>query len=1138
MTNTGFTLFRIPVSAIALTAFFVSGCGIAYRTHTFDYAPRPEGTAERTHFRVVPMGETGEYGTLLGLIDNGLSGQNTDLPAVPVGIRVDSERKRETCGTALCLLTLLVWPGIYDKDTLYDLSFSFPSETVDAHERWTERAILSWFVLPAGFCIVPFRNPMEVEDDREELVAEAFLSTLTEERYRASVDVMRSNAVADVLAGRGVSTPDLALFHDVSDPALLWNMARAASQPFVGIFALDRLPDDADWLRLCREAATEPVRKRAFERLRDPKDFVALLAPGLPGDVRTAAVGRISDEDVLVPLVLNDDMPALRRLALRRIRDEGSLESFVRNGTLTDGLRLEALERIGDKGRLEAFARDGELPEVLRLEALERLPARQWLAVSRETLTPRLRIRAGLPDLADADLRAEAEALRAVCASGAGVGPFFTGMDALDAALAARAAFPGKRVSVAESSGTVAVTVDGRRIAVANADSGRVYELTLSRDLVFALTGTDEDEAAAAALRDGFGGLARKRNGTADLSQSVWSADLPSGATVRFVSAVTLSDPDAENRLRQAVERAEELLRIEQSMDQARDNFDQFLGTETRRDPRSVEEDRATRNRFIRHRDEAKAQLDAFLGAKRDLSSGTGLSVRDARFADDGAEPWSPGSQNPNVRAPELPPEPEPEPEPEPVPESGTKAEAAVAAPAGPKASGETKTIRIGTSTLGLTGLARYTEEGAREVLLDLVRIPSGLWFGKTEITQYQWDAVMGNNPSQIPGGDLPVDTVSWDDCRVFLMRLNALPAVCEAGLTFRLPTQEEWEEACRAGSKGDFGLLANGREGTPEEMAWHLPDDVLMSLRDPMDPNEILQATGGPHPVGTKKPNAWGLYDMHGNVWEWTSTVIMECAYFRGGAWNEQAGMCDAVLRDGKATDFARYNLGFRVCAEGAAERDARNRANEGVVEGLIRDMVRIPGKNYWMGKFEVSQAQWTAVMGSNPAAMLSDNPDKPITMVSFEDCQRFLNRLNALPAVRESGFTFRLPTANEWAFACRGGSDSDRVRLADGTDVTDRDLGRIAWYSGSRTLLEEEGLGIPSYPVGKKEPNAYGLHDMLGNVAEWTSTPYDQYKQTVCGGAVIFDAEHCRPSSRVGVYPNIGGGDTGLRLCAERDD
>ena len=193
------------------------------------------------------------------------------------------------------------------------------------------------------------------------------------------------------------------------------------------------------------------------------------------------------------------------------------------------------------------------------------------------------------------------------------------------------------------------------------------------------------------------------------------------------------------------------------------------------------------------------------------------------------------------------------------------------------------------------------------DLIESMVRIPDsaehkGLYFGKYEVTQAQWLAIMRNNPSYFKG-DLsrPVEQVSWNDCQEFISKLNARTEVMSAGITFRLPTEEEWEYACRAGSTGKYGLLADGREGTIDEMGWY-SDDMT-------------------HPVGQKTPNAWGLYDMHGNVWEWTASANgddrISCDRIScGGSYYNLAFTCGADIFFLNNLDFRNYYLGFRLVA------------------------------------------------------------------------------------------------------------------------------------------------------------------------------------------------------------------------------
>ena len=194
-------------------------------------------------------------------------------------------------------------------------------------------------------------------------------------------------------------------------------------------------------------------------------------------------------------------------------------------------------------------------------------------------------------------------------------------------------------------------------------------------------------------------------------------------------------------------------------------------------------------------------------------------------------------------------------------------------------------------------------------VSLEMVRLPNGIWMGRTEVTQAQWEAVMGENPSHFRGLENPVETVSWDDCQEFLRRLNALPSVKDSGLTFQLPTEEEWEYACRAGATGALCLLV-------DEM------DETVFTYDTLGQVAWFEHNSGEksHPVGQKKPNAFGLYDMHGNVWEWTSTVDGEIRVCCGGSWYDMALDCSSSTRDFYSSDSRRDSFGFRLCADGRA--------------------------------------------------------------------------------------------------------------------------------------------------------------------------------------------------------------------------
>lgn len=205
--------------------------------------------------------------------------------------------------------------------------------------------------------------------------------------------------------------------------------------------------------------------------------------------------------------------------------------------------------------------------------------------------------------------------------------------------------------------------------------------------------------------------------------------------------------------------------------------------------------------------------------------------------------------------------------------------------------------LRLKPFVASLPGYIR--DKGCGRVIpaSDMVAIPSGIRMQRTEVTQIQWMIVMGNNPSRIEGPDRPVENVSWNDCQEFIKRASALD-----GVRYRLPKEAEWEFACRAGSTGKWGKRKNGEEGPLEVMGWY-----------------GRNSRGGTHPVAQKEPNAWGLFDMHGNVWEWCADLYKSGdsgRVLRGGTWYYGADYCAAGCRYFGNHDSRSSNLGFRLAS------------------------------------------------------------------------------------------------------------------------------------------------------------------------------------------------------------------------------
>ena len=232
-------------------------------------------------------------------------------------------------------------------------------------------------------------------------------------------------------------------------------------------------------------------------------------------------------------------------------------------------------------------------------------------------------------------------------------------------------------------------------------------------------------------------------------------------------------------------------------------------------------------------------------------------------------------------------------------------------------------------------------------LVADMVQIPGRDYrMGKYEVTQAQWEAVMGENPSFYKGADHPVENVSWDDCQAFLEKLNAHPAARASGLVFRLPPEEDWETACRAGSTNAYCRLADGTEiteGTLGRVAWYNANaltrprwltNFLGFVEDIVDRvHEVNWSETTTHkPVGRKEPNAWGFYDMHGNVWEWTVTADGVLRVYRGGCWLGSDWYCEFFRRGRLSPSSRSVDIGFRLCA---TQRPAADESHAESAEG-----------------------------------------------------------------------------------------------------------------------------------------------------------------------------------------------------------
>ena len=205
------------------------------------------------------------------------------------------------------------------------------------------------------------------------------------------------------------------------------------------------------------------------------------------------------------------------------------------------------------------------------------------------------------------------------------------------------------------------------------------------------------------------------------------------------------------------------------------------------------------------------------------------------------------------------------------------------------------------------TALARFRSSSSAENLAAERTLTQPYYMGKYEVTQEQYLQVMGSNPSHFKGSDLPVEQVWWDQAQTFCWKVSSMP-----GIAIRLPTQAEWERACRAGTRTTY--YTGDSEADLDRAGWHKKN-----------------SNGTTHPVGQMIPNQWGICDMHGNVVEWCvdwcasgKAANLEDAQgrtegpfrvLRGGSWDDPSHDCRSSARGrGFREDIALRIVGFRV--------------------------------------------------------------------------------------------------------------------------------------------------------------------------------------------------------------------------------
>ena len=390
--------------------------------------------------------------------------------------------------------------------------------------------------------------------------------------------------------------------------------------------------------------------------------------------------------------------------------------------------------------------------------------------------------------------------------------------------------------------------------------------------------------------------------------------------------------------------------------------------------------------------------------------------------------------------------------------------------------------IPPGTFVMGspLSEADRSTNEVQHKVTLT-----QGFWMSDSEVTQEKYETVTGNNLSLVKGFNLPATSVTWDAavlyCQKLTERERAIGRIT-AQQSYRLPTEAEWEYAARAGTTGPY-------YGDLDAIAWHSGNRGNLN-----------------HSVKEKVPNAWGLYDMLGNVSEWcsdwygdysaeiindpTGPISGTGRVIRGGATTRYAGAARSAARNSWNPSTTFLDICFRPILSsvsvgtvgfvwikpgtfvmGSPTNEPDRRTYE------LQHLVTLT-QGYWLSDHEVTQKEYEAIVGSNPSRVKGSN--LPVEQVSWDDAVTYC--LTLTQKERAAGWItaqqeYRLPTEAEWEYTARAGT----------TGSLYGDLDALGYWSGNS--------GDKTHDVKGKQANAWGLYDMLGNVSEWCSDWYLNY-------------------------------------------
>ncbi|MCP4698306.1 MAG: SUMF1/EgtB/PvdO family nonheme iron enzyme, partial [Gammaproteobacteria bacterium] len=411
----------------------------------------------------------------------------------------------------------------------------------------------------------------------------------------------------------------------------------------------------------------------------------------------------------------------------------------------------------------------------------------------------------------------------------------------------------------------------------------------------------------------------------------------------------------------------------------------------------------------------------------------------------------------------------------------------------------------------------------------------NGAWIGGGMKKDANW-----RNPYLEQDDNHPAVCISWNDAAAYCDWLRQ-----QTGEDYRLPTEAEWEYACRAGSESVW-FFGNDKK-LLGDYAWHAKNSEEKT-----------------HPVGKKKANAYGLYELSGNVWEWVHDWFgsypkeaqenpkgSESGFFRvirGGSWDNSARYCRSAMRGGYVPGIRVGNLGFRLARTNPRpfypftlpemvrlpSGTFQMGGSQGIGQDRKKPVHEVRLDSFSIGRYPVTFAEYDqfceAAKREKPKDEGWGRDKRPVINVSWDDAAAYCEWLNT-----QTKEKYRLLTEAEWEYACRAGSETAYFFGDD-----EKRLGDYAW-------CRENSEG-KTHPAGKKKPNAYGLHELLGNVWEWVHDWHGGYSgeaqtnptgpetgshRVMRGGCWGFDAGNCRSACRSYWFPDSRYRNRGFRLA-----